>query len=81
MAQGQEVALSPVRLTGAKPASGAALGARGEVAVLEGQLVHVSLDCSLRIHVPRMRAVLSGALHAPSMALFLSVFKCSFMSH
>ena len=35
----------------------------------------------LRIHVPRMRAVLSGVLHVPSMALFLSVFKYSFMSY
>ena len=81
MAQGQEVALSPDRLTGTKPASGATLGAWGEVAVLEGQPVHMSLDCLLRIHVPRMRAVLSGVLHVPSMALFLSVFKYSFMSY
>ena len=81
VAQGQEVALSPDRLTGTKPASGATLGAWGEVAVLEGQPVHMSLDCLLRIHVPRMRAVLSGVLHVPSMALFLSVFKYSFMSY
>ena len=78
--QDQEVALSPIGLTGAKPISGATLSARGEVAVLEGQPGHMSLDCWLRIHIPRMCAVLSGALHVPIMVLFLGVFKYSFMS-
>ena len=79
MVQDQEVALSPIGLTGAKPISGATLSARGEVAVLEGQPGHMSLDCWLRIHIPRMCAVLSGALHVPIMVLFLGVFKYSFI--
>lgn len=70
MVQDQEVALSPIRLTGAKPISGATPSARGEVAELEAQPAHMPLDCWLRLHGPRMCAVLSGVLHVPLMVLF-----------